>query len=244
MSDEMNVTRNSKGNARLIFGTLLIVLGGLFLLNTIDIIDFNFGKVFHPGFIIAMIGVLLLIKSNKKMAGIVLLCVGLFLFLDEIFPWLHYEKDLIWPLLLILLGAFILLRKRIDGNKPQTGFGKQRIINEDMIDDVAVFGGGNKSIVSNNFKGGNITAVFGGSEIDLHQCKLSEGDNVIDVVAVFGGTTIIVPQDWNIVIDVFPLFGGFSNKILRQPNVVIDTDRKLIIKGVVIFGGGEVKTKF
>ena len=32
--------------------------------------------------------------------------------------------------------------------------------NNNYIDDVAIFGGGHKTIISDNFKGGNITAVF------------------------------------------------------------------------------------
>jgi len=117
-------------------------------------------------------------------------------------------------------------------------------ISKDVIDDVAIFGGGTKIITSENFKGGNVTAIFGGSEIILKGCKLAEGTNVIDVLAVFGGTTIIVPSDWNIVLNVTPIFGGFSNKSVKDPNRVIDLSKTLIIKGLVVFGGGELKTYF
>ena len=69
-----------------------------------------------------------------------------------------------------------------------------------MIDDVSIFGGGTKIISSDNFKGGNITAIFGGSEINLTGCKLANGDQVIDVLMIFGGSTIIVPKEWNVVV--------------------------------------------
>lgn len=58
---------------------------------------------------------------------------------------------------------------------------------------------------------------------------------------MFGGYTIIVPQDWNIIIDIVPVFGGFSDKRIKDPNRVYEDDKILIIKGFVLFGGGEVK---
>ncbi len=59
---------------------------------------------------------------------------------------------------------------------------------------------------------------------------------------MFGGTTIVVPNDWNVVMNVTSIFGGFSNKSIKDPNVPIDLTKHLIIKGLVVFGGGELKT--
>jgi predicted membrane protein len=115
-------------------------------------------------------------------------------------------------------------------------------ISKDYIDDVAVFGGGTKVITSDNFKGGNITAIFGGSEIDLTACKLAEGNNVLNITAILGGTTLIVPKDWNVLLNVTSILGSFSNKIRREPNLVVDQSKALIIKGVAMLGGGEVKS--
>jgi hypothetical protein len=36
--------------------------------------------------------------------------------------------------------------------------------------------------------------------------------------------------------------GGFSNKIVKNPARVTDTTRSLHIKGLALFGGGEVKS--
>jgi predicted membrane protein len=115
-------------------------------------------------------------------------------------------------------------------------------INRDFIDDVSVFGGGHKIIHSDNFRGGNITAIFGGSEIDLTQCKLAPGENVIDVVIIFGGSTIVVPNNWDVITNVTPLFGGFSYKKSRSQSSGSEPAGTLVIKGVAIFGGGEVKS--
>ena len=157
--------------------------------------------------------------------------------------------------LIIALGIYIIIKHRqhpgtfhninTDPGNPSTGNFKYKegyIPNVDRLDDVSIFGGGHKYLSSDNFQGGNITAIFGGSEIDLTRCKLAPGNNVIEVVAIFGGTTIIIPKEWNVIIDVLPIFGSFSHKGMRWPGVTTDPENSLIIKGTMIFGGGEIKT--
>ncbi|RPI71247.1 MAG: hypothetical protein EHM47_10640, partial [Ignavibacteriales bacterium] len=167
--------------------------------------------------------------------------IGLVWMLPKIFPQLDYGPGLIIPVVLIFLGVYMIFKhsqKKNDGEYASTN----EDLKKDMIDDVAIFGGGNKVIYSDNFKGGSITAIFGGSEIDLTNCKLAEGTSVLDIVAIFGGSTIIIPKTWNVQLNVTPMFGGFSNKASKIPNLEIDKSRTLIVKGVAIFGGGEIKT--
>ena len=179
---------------------------------------------------------------------------GLWL-IPRIFPWIAINGGVVFSILIIALGIYVLTKRRgYSGQnyKLNPGGGAEQSGTEnpsgqfnsetDRIDDVAIFGGGHKFISSDNFQGGNITAIFGGSEIDLTRCKLAPGQNVLEVTAIFGGTTLIVPKEWNVVINVIPLFGGFSHKGMRGPNVAINPESTLIIKGVVIMGGGEIKT--
>jgi len=227
---------------RVLLGGILIILGGLFLLNTMNILDFRFSRVvFSWPFIMLVIGLFVLVNTEKKFLGGVLSGVGALFLIPRIFPQIDYDGGIIIPLFFIILGVYIILKKRkvdtIEGFTTATSN-----VNKDKIDDVSIFGGGTKIISSSNFQGGNITAIFGGSEINLINCQLAEGDNVLDVLCVFGGTTIILPKEWNVVINVASILGGFSNKAIRNPSVVIDQSRTLHIKGLAMFGGGEVKT--
>ncbi|HEX9740975.1 MAG TPA: LiaF domain-containing protein [Ignavibacteriaceae bacterium] len=235
---------NTGVDKRVTFGAILILIGGLFLLNTLDIIDFRVSKViFSFPFILFIIGLLIMINSSNKVLGGILTGVGFFLLLPKVFPQLDYGPGLIASILFILLGIYMIFKH--SQKKNEDGYNVQdEKLKKDMIDDVAIFGGGNKVVHSDNFKGGSITAIFGGSEIDLTNCKLAEGTSVLDIIAIFGGSTIIVPKDWNVQLNVTPLFGGFSNKSLKIPNLEIDKSRTLIVKGVAIFGGGEVKTVY
>jgi len=60
---------------------------------------------------------------------------------------------------------------------------------------------------------------------------------------MFGGTQVIVPPDWTVRVEVFSLLGGFSDNRHSDLKVIPDSDKVLIIKGFVMFGGGEVSLK-
>ena len=49
----------------------------------------------------------------------------------------------------------------------------------------ADFSGNSKTITSDHFEGGNITALFGGAKLDFGQAKLAQGENVLDVFSMF-----------------------------------------------------------
>jgi predicted membrane protein len=233
---------NNRTDKRVILGGILIILGGIFLLNTMDILHFRFAHVvFSWPFIMLVIGVFILVNTEKKFLGGILSGIGALFLVPRIFPEVDYNAGIIFPIILIILGAYIILRKRKADEASIFNSGSSKV-NKDQIDDVSIFGGGTKIISSSNFQGGNITAIFGGSEINLMNCQLADGDNVLDVLCVFGGTTIIVPKEWNVVINVTSILGGFSNKAIRNPSIVIDQSKTLHIKGLAMFGGGEVKT--
>jgi predicted membrane protein len=112
--------------------------------------------------------------------------------------------------------------------------------NENFFEDIAIFGGGERRILTQTFKGGQLVAMFGGSKIDLIHSNIASGDKpVIEVVCIFGGSTLLVPSDWNVRVEVFNIFGGYVDKRITSQ---VDFNKTLIIKGVTIFGGGEVKS--
>lgn len=233
---------NNSLDKRVLLGGILIFLGGIFLLDTMDVLHFRFAYVvFSWPFIMLVIGLFVLINTEKKFLGGVLSGIGALFLIPRIFPEIDYDSGIIIPIFLIILGAYIILKRRkVD---PASVFNSDSSrVNKDKIDDVSIFGGGTKIISSGNFQGGNVTAIFGGSEINLMNCQLADGDNVLDVLCVFGGTTVIVPKEWNVVINVTSILGGFSNKAIRNPSIVIDQSKTLHIKGLAMFGGGEVKT--
>ncbi len=229
----------NKVDKRVLLGSILIGLGGLFFLKSLDIFDIDFTRViFSWPFFFMIIGLYLSLNTSRKMLGGIIAGLGVIFILPRIFPSVDYDGSVVLAIFLIAIGSYIISNQK----KRPAELNELGQITKDVIDDVAIFGGGTRIVTSENFQGGNITAVFGGSEIILKGCKLSEGTSSIDILAVFGGTTIVVPSDWNVVMNVTSIFGGFSNKGIKNPNAQVDLSKTLIIKGLVVFGGGELKT--
>lgn len=227
-------------SSRLLIGIVLIIFGSLFILDNYALIDFDIPYyILTWEAIFILIGLVLLVSSRHKLSGFIFLGIGLF----NLFPEF-------WPVALIAIGLYLILRKNSGRNKIDFNFGKYSTdkdgktsskIDPDKIEDVSIFGGSTKTFSTQNFKGGDITAIFGGSEINLMDSSLAEGTQVLEITTIFGGSTLIIPNSWNVELDIVPIFGGFSDKRIKDPNLSRPADRKLIIKGTLIFGGGEIK---
>ncbi|WP_460539779.1 LiaF transmembrane domain-containing protein [Echinicola sediminis] len=117
------------------------------------------------------------------------------------------------------------------------GFQEQ---NEDVINSQALFCGIQKRVMSKNFKGGKVSAIFGGTEIDLTQADLAEGA-VLNVEVAFGGVKLLIPPHWELKMGVTNLFAGVEDKRM-YPQGGEDTGKVLVINGTVLFGGLEIKS--
>jgi predicted membrane protein len=201
--------------------------------------DFIDRVIFSWPMILIVVGLLITIGSGgAKTSGIIVMAVGAFFIIPIIFSETFHVYNMFWPSIFIIIGViFIVSRRHI---------WKPTVINDttgdDYIDYVYVFSGGERQIVSDNFRGGKVSAVFGGGEIDLTKSKLAPGTNYLEVSCVFGGATIIVPDDWWVKIEVTPILGGFGDSRKLTPGRVVDSTKQLVIKGAVVFGGGEVKS--
>ncbi|MVZ66394.1 hypothetical protein GQF61_11045 [Sphingobacterium sp. DK4209] len=96
-----------------------------------------------------------------------------------------------------------------------------------------------KIILSKNFLGGNITSVFGSTNLNFLQADLKQ-PVVIDTFQLFGSTKIIVPTNWRISSNVASVFGELDD---RRPMIEVTTDenKKIYITGTSIFGGLTIK---
>lgn len=117
---------------------------------------------------------------------------------------------------------------------------KGNVFSDDILDATAVFGGVDKIVLSKNFKGGEIVNIFGGSAIDLTKADI-QGHVMIEVTQVFGGTKLIVPPHWHVISDVSAIFAGVDDKRMRH-TTTITNDKVLIVKGVSIFAGIEIRS--
>ena len=241
-NDENAKPNNGK---KLVLGLIIVFLGMILLADNFDKLPHGFKSViFTWQMLIIAIGCLNLFSRKGYFGGLIMILVGFFFLIPEIHFFTFDFTRLFWPILLIAIGLLIIFRRSINighSHKHIKCRNSAKASGEGYIDEVNIFGGSKQQNVSQSFCGGKVTAVFGGSEIDLSRAKLAEGINVLDMVCIFGGTVIVVPADWHVRTEVVSILGGFADKRHNVPTSS-PTDRELIIKGVTIFGGGEIKS--
>ncbi len=216
----------------LFIGVIFIVIGAVWALDNIEVIPWQIrAYLFNWENILIAIGAFLLITKENTRVGAILLALGVFFALDDWFG-IYVSIWNLWPLGLVFIGIYLIGRNK----SAEEAFSQQTEGN--TIEDTAIFSGGDKVISAPDFKGGTLTAMFGGSNIDLTTSDITTTPAVVDVFFMFGGSKIRVPQDWQVEFKVTNLFGGLSDK--RQFTENPDGQKKLIIKGLIIFGGSEV----
>lgn len=203
------------------------------------------------------LGLFLGVKHHfRNPSWFILMLVGGAFLVPEINPELNF-RPYIWPIILIVVGAFILLRPRKNywggcsgpgqkknGSKPDIEDAKvvdeTQFSKDDFVHATSVFGGVKKNVISKNFKGGDLVNIFGGSELDLSRSDIN-GIATVEVTNIFGGTKLIVPSDWSVKSDAAVIFGGIDDK-RHINNDPATTEKTLLIKGTVIFGGVDIKS--
>ncbi len=223
---------------------LIITAGVLLLINSLHLIPYEIKRVLITWQMLLIgFGVVSLLTSKEKVTGLILIAIGVIFLIAKMTYMPVSAWSILWPTVLIIVGVSLLYAHTRKG-----GFSGQKLKSEfsgdnsEYLEEVAIFGGNEKSITSKNFRGGKITNIFGGSELNFTKSELAEGENVIDVLYIFGGSSIVVPSDWEIRMDVVSIFGGFSDKRYKGKETGTDSTKRLTIKGLVIFGGGELKS--
>lgn len=219
---------------QLVLGVVIIVVGMLFTLENLGLIEADTYLRFWPVVLIAF-GLMKLWTGRRAATfpGLLFFFAGVWLLLQSM-EIVTISLWRLWPLLLILAGGSM-IRRGIYGPSWQRGVTDTD--GHSTISAVAVLGGVNHGNNSRTFRGGDLTAVMGGCQIDLRGAAI-EGDAVIDVFAMWGGIEIKVPEAWSVSGRVTPILGGYEDKT-RPP--VDATTQRLIVRGIVIMGGVEIK---
>ncbi|MEI8048684.1 MAG: DUF5668 domain-containing protein [Bacteroidota bacterium] len=235
---------NAKGITGKAAGLGIVVIGaGLLLLarNT-GLLNETVSRIlFSWEMLLIAIGVVNIFWRQSIWSGVILIGIGSFFLLVNFYHMPFSTWQLFLPALIILVG----LKMIFGPSRLEKGMFKQPMFNhsvgsEDFFEDIAIFGGGERKVVTPTFKGGRMVAMFGGSKVDLTHCNIAPGDRpMVEVVSIFGGSGLVVPSDWNVKVEVFNIFGGYVDKRISSQ---VDYNKTLIVKGVTIFGGGEVKS--
>jgi predicted membrane protein len=210
-----------------VVGGVIVVLGLLLLLDTTGV--FETGPLFRftPSLFV-LVGLYALYASRfRNLVGPVTLIVvagSVQLVTLDIVEWA--DLVVLWPALVILFGLSLLagrFRRRV----PTT--------ERSYLELLAVFGGVNRRAVGSEFEGASLTALFGGTTLDLRDVRPAERPVEVTVMVLFGGAEVVVPRGWNVEFDVLPVLGGTDDERLR-----VEPDHEgvdLVLRGTVAFGG-------
>jgi predicted membrane protein len=225
-------------------GLFLIGFGLVFLLDRMNLISSYWRHIIISWqSLLIFIGLINIFKSHARIPGMILILVGSAFLAPEIFNIPFETRQLIWPVVLITVGLIIVFKAR-NIKAPNVFHSDTESTNsQEKIEEIAIFGGGKRVITSQNLRGGNVSAIFGGIELDLTDADLSDETAVLEVACIFGGITIIVKPEWEVQVQVASILGGFDDKRkVYKRNEGMPSSKRLIIKGAAIFGGGEVKS--
>jgi predicted membrane protein len=205
---------------RLMIGIGIILAGIFFLANNFGILDYEIRRyIFRWEVILIVLGILFMAGHGNRSTGIIMLVIGSVFYVRDFFDLDFSFWQIFWPGLLILAGLLIIFRHRLDRDSGRN----REPAGENMIDEIALFGGGDRVMTSQQFQGGKVTTIFGGLNYNMLKSKLAPGENVIDVFCLFGGMKLIVPEGWTVKIRVMSFFGGFSDKHrFRIPETNVD----------------------
>lgn len=108
----------------------------------------------------------------------------------------------------------------------------------DGLNETSVFGNVRKTLVTKNFSGGEVSAVFGSAEINLVQTDFQQPPH-LELNAVFGSIKLIVPSHWQVKFESNAVLGGIEDK---RPRHTIYSDKVLYLEANAVFGGIQIES--
>jgi predicted membrane protein len=210
---------------RLILGLTIMTAGLLLALDNLGLVDSSLFFRFWP-LAFVVLGILKLTSPGQQAGGGFFVLLGVFLLA---FTTGHLDFQRLWAVLLLFVGGSIAwraLRPRPTRTDPGSG-----------MNTVAILSGSKTVIRSSEFKGGHALAFMGGCEVDLRRASIAQEEAVVDVFAFWGGVSLRVPEEWEVVNRVNVFLGGIEDKAHPTPGA----KQRLVLTGTVIMGGAEVK---
>ncbi|HWW70196.1 MAG TPA: DUF5668 domain-containing protein [Duganella sp.] len=234
----MSAFAKTDPKSQMAIGVAVIVIGLLFLVDNLGWIDLDFRRHLLPLALI-FFGTLKLMQtrtSSGRLIGGGLIAAGCVIFLRR-FGIIDISWRSLWPVLLIVFGVAVVFKSAVGRSGLEQASAKlDNEFEQTEVDITAFMGAFKRRITTADFRGGEITALMGGCDLDLRQSSIN-GEAVLNVFSLFGGVTIKVPVDWTVVLQGTPIMGGFEEKTVPPAT----PGKVLYVRGYAIMGGLEVR---
>ena len=227
--------------SRLFFGLGIAVVGILLLLKTLGILP-PFVRFSWP-LVVLVIGALIGIKNSfRGNAWWILMLVGI----AHLIPAFHVmgrsSRHLVWPLGLVIFGLMVAFRPRSARCRPHRANNIAHVTDDSRLIIDVTFGGRKEIITAKDFKGGDVSVSFGGSEINLTQADIVDDSAILNFNVSFGSVELIVPSNWEIINEIRPTMGSVEDDRVIHASGPGEVRKKLILQGNCSFGSIEIKS--
>lgn len=218
----------------MLFGLMIVVIGFLYLMEAV-LPGFKVdAEIVWPILIIGFSLNTLLKRKKLDMFSSVVLFIGLWFLLLNLGCIPSCLEGIFWPILVIIAGLSIMLSALgFESKVRKLG----TVSSKGNTTYTGVFSGVEEKVKTKDFKGTTIYAVFGGVDLDLRDIEI-KGDVVITVYCAFGGATILMPKQYNIVMNSNAIFGGNENKCDVEYH---EKGKTIYVNCTSVFGGTELK---
>lgn len=211
---------------RVVLGLAVMLAGLVLALDSLGFVEGGQIFRFWPLILVAVGVVKWMSPVHQKMSALIWVVAGVAFLLHTLN---RMSFGGVWAMLLFFVGANIAWKALRPAALPQDAA---------SVIDLMQFMGGTKTVVTTqDFKGGQATAVMGGCEIDLSRASIESAEVVLNAFAVWGGIEIRVPTDWTVESRGVALMGAFEDTS-RRPD---DPRKKLVVTGYAVMGGVEIK---
>ena len=239
-------------SGRITVGIVLLIVAALFAVDALFPGQFfqsiaDFARLWWPAALI-LIGVVGLFSRGNFTFNLLLSLAGVWILADRL-GWTR--PDLFLPFVLFTIAIFVFAsafrgrRSTSGGTGATPGFGSGPARPAGTTADAHVFSafsGHEARNASQDFRYAEVTAIFGGSSLDLRDAKLSPEGARVDITALFGGADVIVPDGWALQVSSTPIFGGVDNRT-SNPGTPSEGQPVLHVNATAIFGGAGIKNR-
>lgn len=242
---ERHPCRRGNKEGRYVFGIVLIIVGGLLFASKAGYLIPKW--IFSWPMILIAVGFAIGVSHRFRGTGWLWpMGIGAFFLAERAFPE-YFPREYFWPVFMVIAGLFLLFGPKGRGRWQQnssysnTQEPEQTATNTsgaDKLDESTVFGNLRKFVISKNFRGGEVSTVFGSAEINLLQADF-EHPPKLELNAVFGSIRLIVPSHWQLKMENSAVLGGVEDK---RPQHSIYSDKIMYLEANAVFGGIQITT--
>lgn len=214
---------------RVFTGLGIVLLGGLLLLDSLNINGFDhLVGTWWPLFVVG-VGILVFLNDVKSYLWALLIVAFGVVYQLKNFNIIDFNPwQIFWPAVIIAVGLSIIFRQ---------SSAHQKLTEQESDDVSAILGGVDHINKADDYKGGRVTAVMGGVKIDLRKAVIRDSAT-LDIFALMGGVELVVPEDVIVKSKAAVILGGIENKAQVVGGKKSPT---LYITGQIVMAGVEVK---